>query len=150
MKIIGAFLFIFASSGAKAANTMNFDCPAQLSSVEVANEAYPNWELLIDQGKPSRQLDTVIVFDGNPSGMGALVPDQSSSQGTSMRSTWVLADPQTEYWMACIYRNSRAMLARRLPTLLKSCTLTNKVQKDGRVGSVVSFACDASAPAASR
>jgi hypothetical protein len=56
-------------------------------------------------------------------------------------TVWRLPPDSAPYWMACVYVNSRTLLAKKIPTEAKQCILTEALRGQQANG-VVSFVCE--------
>lgn len=143
MKIIGfAALWLASASSMASAAPLTFDCPKSLNITQQQGTlADQSWEQVMDQGLGAASLLTIAVYSDHPSKLGSLVPDQTRRAVKTEITTWRLAPDPAPYWMACVYANSRILLAKPIPKEAKQCRLTQALLKQ-QVNGVVSFVCD--------
>lgn len=123
---------------------MAIECPDRIALAEVAQSTYPSWEITADKGKVDRYLESILLFDGHPSEMASLVPTKTAQSHAKITATWILPKPEAgrAYWLACAYRNSMTLLAKRLPDSVSRCRFTQKTLPSGALAGIESFVCE--------
>jgi hypothetical protein len=81
------------------------------------------------------------VFSDHPDKLGRLVPDQTKRAANTDVTTWMLPPNVAPYWVACVYSNSRVLLAKPLPRQATRCQMTEAVLHK-KTNGIVSFVCD--------
>src|ERR1700712_3142278 len=82
-----------------------YRCPATLSQSPVADAVPPGWELRSAPGQFA--LQRAAFYDGDPVGLGSLVPDATRRVGGTELSTGVFAgDDSARVWLGCLYRDA--------------------------------------------
>lgn len=123
------------------ATAVIFDCPR---TVDIQQTVYPpdsSWESVADAGLPPASLQTVAVYTEHPAEAGSLVPDETKKIAQTEVTVWRLPPDSAPYWMACVYVNSRTLLAKKIPTEAKQCILTEAL-RGKQANGVVSFVCE--------
>ncbi len=119
-------------------------CPLTLT--ESAPPAPPNtqWDSMIYKGRGESRLESVLLFDGHPSDLASLMPDQSKDSLNQSIATWRLkaSDQKRGVWIACTYTNTNAILAMQLPAQLRQCRMTQNLRSKGQLPEMKSFSCD--------
>jgi hypothetical protein len=118
-----------------------FDCPRVVDIEQTTHAADKAWQLVTDSELPPATLATVAVYTQHPSDGGNLVPDHSDNTAETVTTTWRLPPDSAPYWMACVYTNSRIVLAKRIPTEARQCHLT-EIQRAQKTSGVLSFVCE--------
>ena len=110
------------------------ECPAQLSTSQMpAGELPAGWSGVartassVHEAKPGaprrkrRRRSAVSVFDGPPSEMADLVPDNPNARIVQ----WTFKKPRTrDIYIVCNYADTRIGLARKAPPEVTSCALS--------------------------
>ncbi len=129
-RIIAAAIAAFAGAPAFAAD-WKLDCPQQLATTQSASGAVPaGWapisrtpSAVHESTAPSTDLSppiSVSVFDGPPSEMADLVPDDPNARIVR----WTFAKNRTrDLYIVCHYADTRIALAQKAPPGIASCTL---------------------------
>lgn len=128
-----------ACAGSAAATT--FDCPRTLDVEQTVTPADKSWDQVVDRGIGLASLQTIAVYTDHPSKSGNLVPDQTRQSGQTEVTVWRLPKDPAPYWMACVYANSRMMLAKQVPKDARQCQMTEALLNKKSNG-VISFICD--------
>ncbi len=135
---------IFLASAKSEAQQTTPTCPPALT--ESAPPAPPNthWQSMIYMGKGESRLESVMLFDGHPSELASLMPDQSKDSHAESISTWRIqaSDAKRGVWIACTYSNTNAIFTMQLPPRLRQCRMTQRRHMKGAVAEMKSFSCD--------
>ena len=132
MKALFAVLLL-ASTAANAADWI-MECPTQLSTSQMpAGELPAGWSGIartqssIHEAKPGDSTTeatppvAISVFDGPPSEMADLVPDNPNARVVQ----WTFKKPRTrDIYIVCNYADTRIGLARKAPPEVTSCALS--------------------------
>jgi len=137
---ITAVLIACCLAYAGSAAAITFDCPRTLEIQQTATLADKSWDQVADRGIGPASLQTIAVYTDHPSKSGSLVPDQTKQSGQMEITIWRLPQDPAPYWMACIYANSRVMLAKSVPKDAKQCQMTESLLNKKPNG-VISFIC---------
>jgi hypothetical protein len=122
-----------AAGTAQAADWI-MECPAQLSTSQtIAGELPAGWSGIartqssIFEAKPGASTTeatppvAISVFDGPPSEMADLVPDNPNARIVQ----WTFKKPRTrDIYVVCNYADTRIALARKAPAEVTSCALS--------------------------
>jgi len=110
------------------------ECPAQLSTSQMpAGELPAGWSGIartassVHEAKPGASTTeatppvAISVFDGPPSEMADLVPDNPNARIVQ----WTFKKPRTrDIFVVCNYADTRIALARKAPPEVTSCALS--------------------------
>jgi hypothetical protein len=132
---------LLGSALAARASPIIFDCPRMIDIEQTTHASDRKWELVPDQGLPPAALLTVAVYTQHPSDAGNLVPDQNERTAETETTSWRLPRDSAPYWVACVYANSRILLAKQVPIEAKQCRLTEALH-DQKTSGVLSFVCE--------
>jgi len=118
-------------------------CPPLMEQAPPTAPGGSQWLGMIYKGNGESRLESIMVFDGHPSELGSLRPDQGKPVNREMTSTWHLDQPEPgrSLWLACTYSNSNGIFARPLAPTIRECRLTQRVLASGRVAEMMSFSC---------
>jgi hypothetical protein len=144
MKILSALLaalVLCGLGGVAAGAPTNFDCPKSLAVTQSVATSAGGWEVVGTPANKLTALENIQVFTDHPSKMGNLIPDQTKRHAKTEVTTWMLAPDPMPYWIACVYSESRAVLARPIPKAAKQCRMTESVV-DGKLNGIASFVCE--------
>ena len=116
-------------------------CPKSIETKQDVAAPQKPWESL--GGSSSHELEGVIVYDGHPSRMASLVPDNEVTRAGKPVAVWTFTQTATKrIWLQCTYRGTSATLARQLDASLKSCEVTYIAGRGGRgVAGVADVQC---------
>ncbi len=123
------------------ARPATFECPKVIDIQQTVTGADSAWERVPDTGLLPASLMTIAVYTGHPSESGSLVPDSNKRNAQAEVTIWRLPRDSAPYWMACVYANSRTLLAKQIPAEAKQCSLTTALRGQQANG-VVSFVCE--------
>ena len=124
--------------GASAGTELH--CPATLAQVPVADGVPPGWVVHGPAGE--LRLQRAAFYDGDPVGLGSLAPDSTHRSGLVETSTWSFAGGDSaQVWIACLYRDATAVVARPLPQGLHQCTTTLRLTAMGDPSGTLSIRC---------
>ncbi len=127
-------LLTIAVTPLAAAADWKLDCPAQLAVAQSVSGAIPDgWSALdrttsavkdaapgVAVAAPASPV-SISVFDGTPSEMADLVPDNPNAK----IQRWTLGKKRTrDVYIVCNYMDTRMKLARKAPAEVVSCALT--------------------------
>lgn len=97
-------------------------CPVAVQVEQKVATVPGGWEARQSDAKP--QLAMVTFYDGPPAGRASLKYDKEEKQKRDWIATWTLAPGARGYWIECAYDNTTAVLSRRLPADVRTCTVT--------------------------
>ena len=129
-----ALAIVLAASTAANAADWIMECPPQLSTSQMpAGELPAGWtgiartQSSIHEAKPGASTTeatppvAISVFDGPPSEMADLVPDNPNARIVQ----WTFKKPRTgDVYVVCNYADTRIALARKAPPEVVSCALS--------------------------
>ncbi len=95
-------------------------CPPSIA-VRQAATAPAGWEVAFD--KRANDLAAVTFFDGPPAEEASLAYDEQTSQAGETRAVWRFTPGGKGIWISCSYDGTRAVLSRRLPAAVRTCTV---------------------------
>jgi hypothetical protein len=95
-------------------------CPAAITARQAAT-APAGWEVSYD--KTANNLAAVTFFDGPPAEQASLVYDEQTSRAGETRAVWRFTGGGKGIWIFCAYDGTRAVLSRRLPAAVRTCTV---------------------------
>jgi hypothetical protein len=124
---------LVAGNAANAADWI-MECPAQLSTSQMpAGELPAGWSGIartassVHEAKPGDSTTeatppvAISVFDGPPTEMADLVPDNPNARVVQ----WTFKKPRTrDIYIVCNYADTRIGLARKAPPEVSSCALS--------------------------
>jgi hypothetical protein len=75
------------------------------------------------------------LYDGPPSGLSSLVPDDEKAKGSRLTQTWRFdPTPDRPVFLVCHYAATSAKLTQALPAEVRVCTMSFEwTDRDGRV-----------------
>jgi hypothetical protein len=128
-------LALFAFSPLVSAADWKLDCPAQLAIAQSVAGAIPEgWSAVdrttsaVKEAAPGVAVTapaspvSISVFDGPPSEMADLVPDNPNAK----LQRWTFGKKRTrDIYIVCNYADTRMKLARKAPAEVASCALTS-------------------------
>lgn len=107
-------------------------CPPKIE-VEHRVTAVPDgWETA--RATAAASLASVTFFDGPPTERASLKYDSEDRQKRDQVAIWNLSPSARGYWISCGYENTTAVVSRRLPENIRSCTVTYERRKRGKAG----------------
>jgi hypothetical protein len=133
--------FTRAAAPPLAASTgVDLHCPATLSQAPLADGVPAGWQLRSVPGELA--LQRAAFYDGDPVGLGSLVPDTTHRIGSTEVSTWVFdGGGSASVWIGCLYRDATAVVARQLPAGLRECTTRTRLTTMGDPSGLLSVQC---------
>jgi hypothetical protein len=115
-------------------------CPATLAQVPVADGVPPGW--VVHGPAAELRLQRAVFYNGDPVGLGSLAPDSTHRSGLVETSTWSFAvGDSAQVWIACLYRDATAVVARPLPQGLHQCTTTLRLNAMGDPSGALAILC---------
>jgi hypothetical protein len=115
-------------------------CPATLAQVPVADGVPPGW--VVHGPAAELRLQRAAFYDGDPVGLGSLAPESTHRSGLVETSTWSFAaGDSAQVWIACLYRDATAVVARPLPQGLHQCTTTLRLTALGDPSGALAIRC---------
>lgn len=97
-------------------------CPEAINVEQRIAETPQGWEAGSSGLKP--QIAMVTFFDGPPAERASLKYDSELKLKGNWVATWTLAPNARGYWIQCAYENTTAVLSKRLPETVKTCSVT--------------------------
>jgi hypothetical protein len=132
-----------ASAAAPAITTpggTELHCPATLAQMPVADGVPPGWVVHGPAGE--LRLQRATFYAGDPVGLGSLAPDSTHRSGLVETSTWSFpGGDSAQVWIACLYRDASAVVARPLPQGLHQCTTTLRLTAMGDPSGALAIQC---------
>jgi hypothetical protein len=104
-------------------------CPEKIEVEQRVSAIPEGWDAA--QATATVPLASVAFFDGPPSGSAALKHDSEDTQKRERFAFWNLPPNARGYWISCGYENTTAVISRRLPENIRSCTVTYERKKRG-------------------
>jgi|SRR5579864_8363919 len=135
-------LTVFLCCGlANAAWASDLNCPA---SVEVKQEILGTpsaWEAV--GGVFKVPLDRVAFYLKHPRLGGSLVPDATRRRQGEAREIWVfVSKADDEFWLGCIYQDTKVVLARKLESGVSKCEVRYATLPSGSRLHVTQVSCE--------
>lgn len=96
-------------------------CPAQAQVEQRVAIVPEGWEARQSDAKP--QLAMVKFYDGPPAARAALKHDMDEKTKREWVATWNLAPSAHGHWIECAYEHTTALLVRRLPAQVRTCSV---------------------------
>jgi|SoiMethySBSTD1v2_1073268.scaffolds.fasta_scaffold1343896_1 hypothetical protein len=97
-------------------------CPETISVEQKVSDLPQGWEAGTSGAKT--QIAMVTFFDGPPAERASLKYDNELKQRGNWVATWILAPTGRGHWIQCAYENTTAVLSKRLPDAVKTCSVT--------------------------
>jgi hypothetical protein len=107
-------------------------CPQKIEVEQRVGVIPEGWEAA--QPTTTVSLASVAFFDGPPAERAALKFDSEDVQKRDRVAFWNLPPNVRGYWISCGYQNTTAVISRRLPENIRSCTVTYERRKRGAAG----------------
>jgi hypothetical protein len=85
--------------------------------------------------KPLGAVEAVSVFDGSPTEMADLVPDNPEAFGKAPQVWTLPTDTKRSVWVVCRYKKSAVAFGKELPPGVRTCSV------EGGVGKVFKIRC---------
>ena len=142
LALAGACTALLAQAAATpaAAPSAEIRCPATLSQMAVTDGVPQGWLLRSVPGELA--LQRAAFYDGDPVGLGSLVPDATHRVGPTEISTWLFGSGDSaRVWVGCLYRDATAVVARPLPAGLRQCTTRTRLTSLGDPSGLLSIVC---------
>ena len=114
-------------------------CPSRIEVTEAVLPTDSSWSVILDQGERGYLLESMRVYSGHPHNLGNLIPDETTTGNGQRKYLWHLNNE--DFWVACVYSNTRSLLAKQLPNDLSVCELTEKTLPTGAKLRIERFAC---------
>ncbi|MFO1242445.1 MAG: STY0301 family protein [Rickettsiales bacterium] len=120
---VGLIAVLFASTPAMAI-MYRIECPQQISTQQSLMQPVGNeWTPMTDTSNSPQILNGVSLFDGIPSSLGELKPDNGDSD--EPYRAWSFGQGGVNnLWAVCRYSNTSMYLAQRLPPMIRACKAT--------------------------
>lgn len=104
--------------------------PAILASTTVSTA--DGWEAV--GGAAEYKLEHAQLYSGHPSDEMPITPEERAD-GKSLTARWRLKfDGAQEYWVGCAYHNTTVVLARKLDSRVRLCTVRYPAEPDAEPG----------------
>ena len=97
----------------------DLSCPMAIEATQKLATPQKGWTEGTD--KLPTELSGIAVFDGPPSEMADLIPDEGPKTADTTSDTWDLPPSDRGYWVTCRYGNSTVTLTRQLPKSVTRC-----------------------------
>ena len=121
-----------ASPESSAQLSVAATCPQKIE-VEQRVAALPQgWEA--GQVTTTAALASVTFFHGPPAAQAPLKPNSEDRQKRDRIVFWNLSPSARGYWISCGYANTAAVISRRLPDSVKTCSVTYERRRPGGGG----------------
>lgn len=111
---------------ASSASGVELKCPEQIRTEQKIGVTTANWTATPGAGSGAiNNLAAIQFFDGPPSDMASLAPDQTLELVQKSVAIWKFA-PRTAsgIWIACDYFLTTVILTRKLPAGIRQCKAT--------------------------
>jgi hypothetical protein len=119
------------AGGCADVHALDVQCPAALDEAPAVSSTAAGWEIVSEAGK--RPLDQVGLYLFHPRQKSSLVPDGTRRLKSDEVVTWRLTrGPKEEFWVACSYVGTTAMLARKLEPPISECAATYELLRSGQ------------------
>ena len=102
-------------------------CPQKIEVEQRVVAAPTGWDAA--QTTATVALASVTFFDGPPSERAEVKYDSEDVQKRDRIGVWNLPPNARGYWISCGYQNSTAVISRRLPADIRSCSVTYERKK---------------------
>jgi len=112
-------LFGLATLVPVPAGAADLSCPMAIEVTQKLAAPQKGWTEGAD--KLPIELSGIAVFDGPPSEMADLIPDEGPKTADTVSDTWDLPPSDRGYWLTCRYGNTNVTLTRQLPKSVKRC-----------------------------
>jgi hypothetical protein len=97
-------------------------CPEAISTEQKINDSPAGWNAIA--GEKEHALMGVTIYDGNPSEMASLVPEEKKN-GEYDLAVWELRKPVKEsFWIECSYQDTNIKLAKAIDKKITVCEVT--------------------------
>jgi len=97
----------------------DLSCPMAIEATQKLAAPQKGWTE--GTGKLPTELSGLAVFDGPPSEMADLAPDEGPTTADSVSNIWDLPPSDRGYWVTCSYGNTNVTLTRQLPKSVTRC-----------------------------
>ena len=118
-------LIIALASSLVHANPVSYTCPQKIIASSTADSTEVDWESFGIEKTPHRYLHSFIMAS-HPRNLGQLKPWNADAKGKKFGDIYKLegAEPNG-YWLQCVYADTTAGYAKRLPDGIDRCELKN-------------------------
>lgn len=113
------FVFMLSLSLAAAAQAAEFTCPDEIDTTQKIANNVMGWDAFVDR-QYNGILESVSLYDGNPSQLADLKPDNGDTDETDLK--WDFGATMKNLWMRCNYAHTRITLTQKLPDGYIKCT----------------------------
>lgn len=117
------------STGSGAQFPARNTCPQKIEVEQRVTSIPDGWDAA--QAITTAPFASVTFFDGPPAERAALKYDSEDRQKRDRIALWNLPPNGRGYWISCAYENTTAVVSRRLPENIRSCTVTYDRKKRG-------------------
>ena len=101
-------------------------CPLELQVTQTTQGTVPEWKIFNSNEK--HPYVGISFSEGSPDKKAVLAPNKEKKIKGGTLSIWDFTASSEGYWMSCIYAETSATVAQKLPTNIQSC----EVEYDGR------------------
>jgi hypothetical protein len=108
------------AAGGSVSRSGDTGCPPTIA-VRQAGTAPAGWEVAYD--KRATDLAAVTFFEGPPAEQASLVYDEQTTGAGETRAVWRFTAGGKGTWISCAYDGTRAVLSRRRPAAVHTCTV---------------------------
>ena len=96
-------------------------CPTELSVKQTIQGAIPEWQSFNSNQK--HPYIGVSFSEGPPDQKVILAPDQENKIKGGTLAVWSFPASTAGYWVSCLYAETSAIVAHKLPTDIRSCVV---------------------------
>lgn len=143
MKRLLAFIFTVLTGATACAEPMTFACPDALAVKDSPAERPKEGWSFVPNPRP-RIFDNLEVFDGHPSELASLMPNNEPERSGRFSAMWLFPQGTKNHWLGCYFKGTTGMLALKLPNGLARCTATYRRvgERENDVQSTGLLVCD--------
>lgn len=136
--LMSAFFAALPVSGHAA----EINCPKSITETPNVSSSEKSWLLVSKSGV--RHLESANIYYGNPTELGADIPDSTDKTRSREIVTWLLFwnKAKTEgYWIGCSYDGTTAMYFQKVNPDSKECVVSYDLLPTGRRQRLSAIVC---------
>lgn len=123
IKITIVGILVALHCGLTHAQSVYYKCPHKIIASSTADSTEPGWEAFGMEKKPHRHLHAFVTA-GHPKNLGQLKPWNADTKQAKTGDIYKFESPQPDgYWIQCVYADTTAGFATRLPDGVQRCEL---------------------------
>jgi hypothetical protein len=117
-------------AGCADVQAVEIQCPSALDETPAVKSNVAGWDTVAEGAK--RPLDQVGLYLFHPSKKSSLVPDATRRGKSEEVVNWQLVrGPNDEFWVACSYVGTSALLVKKLEPAISQCAATYELLPNG-------------------